>query len=139
MRRFFFGLGVAAFAALGVVQQQVALIQLGYQVESFRHRREELLDQHRVLQYNVLTLRSPVILNQRLARRDVRLSSPAAVEVLSSHAEPSPTTQPWKEVGKPEPSWWQGAVRLASHWLGGGRQAEAEPALGEGNHLSAGM
>jgi len=97
-----------------------------------RHRREELLDHHRVLQYNVLALRSPVILSQRLARRDVRLSSPVAVEVLSSYAELSLITQPGERVVNPEPRGWQRVVHRVSHWLGDSRQAEAEPALGEG-------
>ncbi|MBI3333647.1 MAG: hypothetical protein HYZ93_06110 [Candidatus Omnitrophica bacterium] len=140
MGRFFIGLGIATLLALGIVQQRVALIQAGYQVESLRRLKEDLLDQHRVLQYNVLTLQSPVILSQRLAQRDVRLAPPISVEVLAGSLEARPWTRmdqiPFTAGGGPR--WIQQIRHLASRWLEGGRQAEAEPTLQEEN-LSAGM
>ena len=126
MRTTLFGLGFLTFLALGYVQQRITLVGLGYEVEKLRQTHEELLDQHRVLQYNVLTLCSPVILSQRLARREVKLTPPSVVEQLPRQRVSHPTPQTAQAVKMPssgQPLVWGWLMRL----LGSGRQAQAEP------------
>ena len=129
MKRFLGGLVLTTFLALTYVQQRVVLITEGYRVEALRHQKEDLLDQHRVLQYNVLTLRSPAILSQRLAHRDVQLTPPQQVEVLRSVVKSTPIVQPQVGQMPTQPNMLRQAGKLAARWLENGRQAEAEPAL----------
>ena len=131
MRRFFIGLILSTCLALGYVQQRVWLITLGYRVEWLAAQRADLLDQHRVLHYNVLALQSPVILDERLAQRDVQLTPPKAVEVLPHRLETNPPVPAWSGVSQPEFSWWQQAWKQGSRWLENGRQAIAEPSREE--------
>ena len=109
MKQFFLVLILSTCLALGYVQQRVWLITLGYQVERLVAQRDDFLDQHRVLVYNVLALQSPVILDERLAQRDVQLTPPKAVEVLPPRLEMSPPAQMWSGAPQPESSWWKQA------------------------------
>ncbi len=127
MKKFFAWLTIATLLALGCVHQKVCLIRLGYEVEALGHVRDELLDQHRVLQYNVLTLRSPVILHERLAQRNIELIPPRTVEVLNSPFRAGPPAPSFAAAARPALLFWQRALRLAAGWLGAGRQAVAEP------------
>lgn len=131
MQRSLFGIGLATLLALGMVQQRVGLISLGYRVEHLRHQRDDLLDQHRVLQYNVLTLQSPVILYRRLAKRQVELAPPKAVEVMTPQPPMSlnPTTPQGPKRLRTPIHWFEQALGLAVRWMEGIRPAEAEPAL----------
>ncbi len=128
MRRFLMGLGISACLALGYVQQRVTLVHRGYEVERLRHLKDDLLDQHRVLQYNVLTLRSPVILSRRLARVDVELTPPQHVEVLPKPTQRRVAPHPNQTSVQTLPGWIQRCKELATRWLEGDRQAVAEPA-----------
>ena len=127
MTRYLAGLAVGTVLALGYVQQRVCLVRLGYEVESTAGLRDELLDQNRVLQYNVLALQSPVILEGRLAQSDVRLAPPTVVEVLSpsvSAVSPAPL---W-EGSSSDSSWLDQVWTFTSRWLEkGSRQAVAAP------------
>ena len=126
MRRSFLGLAIFACLCLAYVQQRVILVSLGYQVERLRHLKDDLLDQHRVLHYNVLILQSPVILDRRLTRSDVELSVPQQVEVLFPRV--TPTAVPaQKESVVSEGTLLQQVRRFAAQWLEGVRQAEAKP------------
>lgn len=129
MKRFFAAFTVGTLLALACVHQKVCLIRLGYEVEAQAHLRDDLLDQHRVLQYNVLMLRSPVILHERLAQRNIELIPPRTVEVLNSSLRVGPPVPSLTAAG-PAFLFWQRALRLAAGWLGAGRQAVAEPVRG---------
>ena len=131
MKRFFAGLLLATVLALGVVQQRIWLITLGYQVEKASSMRDDLLDQHRVLHYNVLALQSPVILDERLAQRDVQLTPPKAIEILPPRLGVHTSGPVPNGLPQPEPSWWKQALREGTRWLENGRQAVAEPAREE--------
>ncbi len=128
MTRFFIGLLLATLLALGVVQQRIRLITLGYQVESTSSLRDDLLDQHRVLNYNVLTLRSPVILDGRLAQRDVQLAPPKAIEILPPRLGVHSSRPVLNGLPPPAPTWWRQALKEGTRWFENGRQAIAEPA-----------
>ena len=131
MKRFFAGLLLVTCLALGYVQQRVWLITLGYRVESMNSMRDDLLDQYRVLNYNVLALQSPVILDERLARRDVQLTPPKAIEILPPRMGAPPPGPVLSLLAQPEPSWWKQALRQGTRWFEDGRQAIAEPAKEE--------
>ena len=122
----FLGIILVTLLSLGVVQQRVALVLAGYEVERISLDRDDLLDRHRVLNYNVLTLRSPVILNHRLAQRRVELAPPRVVEVLAAQsvAQGPPSSTP---LGALAPRWARQTIALTLYWLGGSRQAVAEP------------
>lgn len=128
MRRYFLGLGLATVMALVYVQQRVSVINLGYEVERLGSLRDDLLDQHRVLDYNVLTFRSPVILQERLSRQNVQLIPPAAVEVLSSRSGTAPSSPAWGAWVQSEPSWLDRVLTFATQWAEQDRQAVAAPA-----------
>ena len=131
MRPFFVGLFLATAAALGVVQQRVSLITLGYEVEATTSLRDDLLDQHRVLHYNISALQSPVILDRRLARGDVQLAPPQEVEfIVPRRVSPLPSAS-WDGISKPGLSWWQQALERGVRWMESGRQAVAAPARAE--------
>ena len=129
MKRFFVCLLAATLLALGYVQQRVWLITLGYQVESMSSARDDLLDQYRVLHYNVLALQSPVILDERLAQRDVQLTPPKAIEILPPRLGTHPSGPVLSSLPPPEhPTWWKQAFEQGTRWLENGRQAVAAPA-----------
>ncbi len=131
LRWFFSALALATVLALIYVQQRVVLVTEGYKVESLRRQKEEFLDQHRVLHYNVLALQSPVILSKRLEGRDVRLNPPQHIEVLHRQMEPYPIVLQGVELGAVKPTWLQQVRQLAVGVLGVNRQAEAKPAQGD--------
>ena len=128
MKAFFVVLTLAGSLALGYVHQKVCLVTLGYRVEALGRQRDELLDQHRVLNYNVLALRSPVILEERLAQQNIQLAPPKTIEVLSPPPRAVPSVSMLHGVVGPVPSMWRRVLELAANWLGNGQQAVAEPA-----------
>lgn len=128
MKNFFVGLLAVTVLALGYVQQRIWLITLGYRVESLSSARDDLLDQYRVLNYNVLTLQSPVILDERLAKRDVQLTPPKAVEILPPRLGTPPPGPVLSALSQSEPFGWKQALRQGTQWFEDGRQAVAEPA-----------
>lgn len=131
MKRFFACLLTATFLALGYVQQRVSLVSLGYDVEALASRRDDLLDQHRVLHYNILALQSPVILDERLARQAVQLAPPADVQVVTTRWVSTPPVPEWRVPLASEASWWRQALRQSARWFEDGRQAVAAPAKEE--------
>lgn len=128
MSKYFLGLGLATVMALCYVQQRVWVITLGYDVERMGSLRDDLLDQHRVLNYNVLALRSPVILEERLSRKNVQLIPPTAVEVLSPRSGTVPPAPTWEGWVQSEPSWLERVLTFARRWAQEGPHAVAEPA-----------
>ena len=131
MRKFFAVLVVLTLLALGYVQQRVSLVLLGYSVEALNSQRDDLLDQHRVLHYNVLALQSPMILDERLARQAVQMEPPADIQVFTPRLVSSSPVPDWNVVPAVESSWWRQALRQSARWLENGRQAVAAPAKDE--------
>ncbi len=124
MRRAFLGLGLVTLLALGYVQQRVCLVTVGYETEKLRRVKETLLDQNRVLHYNVLILQSPMILDRRLQQREIQLTPPQRVEILVPKAAAQLLSG---GEARPIPTWLEKTRSLTVRWLGSGPQAEAEP------------
>lgn len=120
-----------ALCALVYVQLNIMLIASGYELEALRQQKTELLDQHRVLHYNDLILRSPVILSRRLGERNVQLEPPRAVEMLEGTRDLKGPQSPAFQ-GAPQPlfpTFIERATTFFARWLEGSRQAEAEQAF----------
>ena len=132
MKNFLLGLLLTTGLSLAYVQQRVSLILLGYEVEELASMRDDLLDQHRVLHYNVLALQSPVILNERLARQDVRLAPPTDFEIITPRLV-APSAQLGLEIVPPAPgsTGISELFRQSARWLENGRQAVAAPSREE--------
>lgn len=128
MKKFFVILLVGMFLALGYVQQRVSLVLLGYNVEALNSQRDDLLDQHRVLHYNVLALQSPMILDERLARQAVQMEPPADIQIFTPRLVQTSRVQNLNITSAAESSWWRQALRQSARWLENGRQAVAAPA-----------
>lgn len=130
MRKFLIFLTLATALGLLYVHERVILMTTGYRVEELRGAKDDLLDQHRVLHYNVLTLQSPVILNQRLASARVELTPAQNVEIVGGApqsvfgAVAKPKAEPFSPF-----EWVKPIQRLAVRWLLGSRQAVAEPGV----------
>lgn len=131
LHRIFISLMVATSLGLVYVHQRVALVTAGYEVESLRSEREDLLDQSQVLHYNVLTLRSPAILNERLAQKDIRLTLPQEVQILAPSQPHGVVGSGAGERKEVEPAWLRQAMKLAARWMENSRTAVAEPVQGE--------
>lgn len=130
MRKFLISLTLVTALGLLYVHERVILVTTGYRVEALRSLKDDLLDQHRVLHYNVLTLQSPVILNQRLTSARVELTPAQNVEVVGE-AVPrvfGAAAKPSADSFSPF-DWVKPLRQLAFRWLVGNRQAVAEPAL----------
>lgn len=129
MRRFFVCLVMGTCAALFCVHQRILLIRLGYQVESTATLRDELLDQNRVLQYNVSALESPRILDERLSRQSVELAPAQSVEVMTPRFRVTDGSAPkYLQTASAKTPWWQQTLRNGTRWLEESRQAIAAPA-----------
>lgn len=89
MRGLLTGIGVGTMLALAYTHQQIALIEARYAIEQRAAARGDLLDQHHILLYNVLTLQAPQLMEQRLARRDVELVSPRRIAWMASGFSPA--------------------------------------------------
>lgn len=118
-------IGVGTALALAYTHQQIALIEAGYAIEQRTQLKADMLDQHHILLYNVLTLQAPQLLEQRLARRDVELVIPSHVAWLA------PTTSPLGLTNhRPgSPGFLERGRRLFARMLTPRATAEAQPAL----------
>ncbi|MBI4313367.1 MAG: hypothetical protein HY594_00980 [Candidatus Omnitrophica bacterium] len=121
LKRTLAGIGVGALLALAYTDQQIALIEAGYAIEQRAQLKADMLDQHRILLSNVLTLQAPQLLEQRLARRDVEWVVPSRVAWLPS----SPSSL---VVAKPgAPGLLERGRRLFARMLTPRATAEAQP------------
>ena len=123
----FLALVLATVLGLGYVHQRVALIASGYDVESLRRTKNDLVDQNQVLAYNVLTLCSPAILNERLAQKNILMTAPRAVQVLAPHMPSVMVGTGGARRTQVDPSWLRQTMKLAVRWIEGSRPAVAEP------------
>ena len=108
--------------ALAYTHQQIALIEAGYAIEQRAQLKADMLDQHHILLYNVLTLQAPQLLEQRLARRDVELVVPSRVAWLPSPSSVVVADRP------SAPGLLERGRRLLAKMLTPRATAEAQPA-----------
>ena len=68
--------------SLFYVHQQIELIKFSYKIQSHQHRLDDLLDQNRILKYNVIALKTPFSLENRLRQSDIEMILPERWQVV---------------------------------------------------------
>lgn len=68
--------------SLFLVHQEIQIIKYSYEVRENQQRLDDLLDQNRVLKYNVIVLKAPFNLENRLQANDIKLVLPERWQVV---------------------------------------------------------
>ncbi len=100
------------------VHQQIELVKHSYELRSNQQKLECLLDQTRILQYNVIALKAPVNLEKRLEANDVDLVQPQRGQVVRIAG---------RNTGEDELRKEKSGVYSFFKSLTLGREAQAEP------------
>lgn len=69
-------------ASLFYVHQEIELVKQSYEVQTNQQKVNDLLDQNRILKYNVSALKAPFNLEDRLAANNIKLVSPERWQVV---------------------------------------------------------
>ena len=80
--KFFTVITMITVISLFYVHQQTELIKQSYKVRSNQDKLNDLLDRNRVLEYNVVALKAPFNLEDRLAANDIKLVLPERWQVV---------------------------------------------------------
>ncbi|MFC1624150.1 hypothetical protein ACFL28_02365 [Candidatus Omnitrophota bacterium] len=108
---------LVTFIALIYVNQQVLIYQMGLKVKENSEFYSKLIDHNRILVYNVLNLKSPVNLEQKLLAKKVKLNMPRKWQVVK--LDNSPVKFVRKSIEQPK--------GLFANLFIEGREAEASP------------
>ncbi len=73
---------IGVILALGYIHQQVELVKISYQINRQEQLTTQLVDQNKILGYNVKYLKSASHLENRLIARQVKLTMPHAQQVV---------------------------------------------------------
>jgi len=82
LSRFFIFIMTIAVISLFYVHQQIELVKFSYKVQSNQHELNNLLDQNAILKYNVIALKAPYNLENRLAANDIKMVMPERWQVV---------------------------------------------------------
>ena len=82
LSRFLTILVLITVTSLFYVHQQIELIKQSYIIQLNQHKVDDLLDQNRILKYNVIALKAPVNLENQLVANDVKLVLPERWQVV---------------------------------------------------------
>lgn len=89
-------LGVLTAAGLLYTHSQVRLVHQSYRLNQRLELRDTLHEQYAFLEYDVMALKAPNRLKERLTSMQVELQPPKATEFLVPvQAAPGPTTREW--------------------------------------------
>jgi hypothetical protein len=80
---------LATFVALAYVNQQVLIYQMGLRVKENYNIYSKLVDRNRLLVYNVLNLKSPVNLHEKLLASNVEMDMPQKWQVVKLENSPA--------------------------------------------------
>ncbi|MBU1148293.1 MAG: hypothetical protein KKD11_08070 [Candidatus Omnitrophica bacterium] len=75
-------------AALLYVNQQVLIYQMGLKIKDNHQVYSKIVDRNRILVYNVLNLKSPVSLEEKLLAKKVELCMPHKWQVVKLESSP---------------------------------------------------
>jgi hypothetical protein len=108
---------IVTFVAFMYVNQQALIYQMGLKVKENHQIYSKLVDQNKLLVYNVLNLKSPVCLEAKLLTKKVELNMPRKWQVVRLKGSPSTFVRS-KETAK---------KGLFANLFIIGREAEASP------------
>ena len=80
--KFLVMISTVVIVALGCIHQQAELVKVSYQINKHEQALVQLVDQNRILRYNVSYLKATPHLEKRLMARQVKLSMPYAQQVV---------------------------------------------------------
>lgn len=82
---------IIVIMSLGYIHQQVELVKVSYQINRHEQVLAQLVDQNKILGYNVSYLKAAPHLEKRLIARQVKLSMPQTQAVVHlAEVRPSP-------------------------------------------------
>ena len=82
---------VVVILALGYIHQQIELVKVGYAINQQEQALVQLVDQNRILGYNVSYLKAAPHLEKRLMARQVKMSMPQTQQVVQlAQVKPNP-------------------------------------------------
>jgi hypothetical protein len=82
---------IIVLIALGYIYQQVELVKVSYQINRHEQVLVQLIDQNKILRYNVSYLKAAPHLEKRLMARQVKLSMPQTQAVVHlAEVRPNP-------------------------------------------------
>ena len=82
LAKYFIFLFIITSLSLLYTHQQFLLIRANYSIKNYEERLSQLLDQHEILMYNVLTLKSPGNLENKLIAKNIKFEVPARWQVV---------------------------------------------------------
>jgi len=71
------------------VHQQIAIIQCSYDINSSESKLVQLVDSHKELKYKLASLKSPKILEQKLADAQISLVLPEQIKIVKVPMQPA--------------------------------------------------
>lgn len=82
---------IIVIVALGYIHQQVEIVKVSYKINRHEQVLTQLVDQNKILRYNVSYLKAAPHLEKRLMARQVKLSMPKAQSVVQlAEVKPNP-------------------------------------------------
>lgn len=89
--RFLTVTGVGVIVCLGYIYQQVEMVKVSYQINRGEQVLTQLVDQNKILSYNVNYLKAAPHLEKRLMAKKVKLSMPQVQQVVYlAEVKPNP-------------------------------------------------
>ena len=82
MKRFISALAVVTLAGLVYVYTEVEAVKIGYAIRKQEESKMLCLDRQRALKYNIARMRSPGVMEKKLAAQRIVLESPKAWQTL---------------------------------------------------------
>ena len=82
MKRFVAALVVVTLAGLTYVYSEVEAVKIGYAIRKQEESKMLCLDRQRALKYNIARMRSPGVMEKKLAAQRIVLESPKAWQTL---------------------------------------------------------
>jgi len=121
--RFLTLVGIVTLSCLVYVWQNVRQVELSYRILHKQKQITKLVDQNRILRYNVLQLKSPEAIENRLLASRIKLkyTTPVMIAQLSDKTKPALITY------SQGPSFWEKTRKVLSGVFALRSQVEARP------------
>lgn len=82
LSKFLATVSLVAIISLLIVHQEIELVKASYKIQSNSNKLNDLLDRNKILEYNVIALKTPTNLESRLKSCDVKLVWPEREQVM---------------------------------------------------------